>query len=389
VAVQQSETEFQSWVIDQLGGYFAALTDAELKKPLATLTKMLGNKDWDTRIRAARILGRSGAAPAVAAFQNAIAKENDPLVLSELIRVRIKRGGAGLFELLKVRLDDPNWPVRVAVIRALGEVKKKESVDLLVARMAKEPGRLRDDIVAALYRLTGKRMDPDPEPWRRWWDKAREAWTPPMVVKAKDSDSKDGKGEGVYFYGIRTSSKRIVFCIDFSGSMDFPLDGRDGKKPPRIERAKKELYQAMAGLKEDAHFSIIVYSSGVSAWKKGRMMAATIKNKQAGRKYIERRKPEGATNIYDALNKSLDIARPVPLKKQKDDNPTADTIFFLTDGQPSHGRIVDPHQILKEITKRNESLGVIIHTIGVSKDQNRGFLLNLAKQNGGRYVAHK
>ena len=119
------------------------------------------------------------------------------------------------------------------------------------------------------------------------------------------------------------------------------------------------------------------------------MMAATIKNKQAARKYIERKKAEGATNIYDALNKSLDIARPVPLKKQKDNNPTADTIFFLTDGAPTHGRIVDPNQILKEITGRNASLGVIIHTIGVSKDQKRGFLLNLAKQNGGRYVAHK
>jgi hypothetical protein len=56
---------------------------------------------------------------------------------------------------------------------------------------------------------------------------------------------------------------------------------------------------------------------------------------------------------------------------------------------PTNGRVVDPAQILKEITARNRLLDVVIHTVGVSQDQNAGFLLNLAKQNRGRYVAHK
>lgn len=169
--------------------------------------------------------------------------------------------------------------------------------------------------------------------------------------------------------------------------MEFPLDGEGGKKPPRIERAKKELYQAMAALREDAQFAIVVYNSVVGTWKRGKMVPAEIKNKRAGRKFVERLEPSGATNIFDALNTSLDIARsPVG---RRDKNPSADTIFFLTDGVPTHGKIVDPHQILEEITARNKLLGVTIHTIGVSKEQNAGFLLNLAKRNGGQYVAHK
>jgi len=79
----------------------------------------------------------------------------------------------------------------------------------------------------------------------------------------------------------------------------------------------------------------------------------------------------------------MEIAAP-PSKGRE---PGADTIFFMTDGQPSCGKVIDPHQILDEITRRNRILGVTIHTVGVSKDQNSAFLLNLAKRNGGRYVA--
>ena len=75
--------------------------------------------------------------------------------------------------------------------------------------------------------------------------------------------------------------------------------------------------------------------------------------------------------------------------RKKGADPLADTIFFLTDGQPTAGRITDAHQILEEITRRNSVLGVKIHAVGVSKEQNAGFLLNLAKRNHGQYVGHK
>ncbi|MCZ6785546.1 MAG: VWA domain-containing protein [Planctomycetota bacterium] len=386
VSVQQSERMFHEWVLARVGGYFAALTESEQQKPLAALAKGLVDKDWRKRIRSAAVLGHAGSKPAVDLFTKALQQEQDPLVLGELIRIRAKRSGKGLAEVLAERIDDESWPVRLAVIRALARIRTKESIDLLVARMAKEPGRLKDDIRAALHRLTGKTMDPDPEPWKLWWEKNREKWTPPPVVAGVVAAG-GAKGEGVYFYGIRTSSRRIVFCIDISGSMEFPLDGEGGKRAPRIERAKKELYQAMAALRDEAQFAIVVYNSEVGVWKRGRMMPAVIKNKQAGRKFVEKLQPAGSTNIFDALNKSLDIARS-PVGK-RDKNPSADTIFFLTDGVPTHGKIVDPLQIIEEITARNKLLGVTIHTIGVSKDQNAGFLLNLAKRNGGQYVAHK
>jgi len=390
VAVQQSERQFEEWFVERLAALLNELSEEEIGKPLAALAKGLQARDYRYRVRCAELLGRLRQPAARDAFRIALEKEQDPMVLAEMVRMRAKGSNREIVALLARRLEDPRWPVRAAVIAELGRIPHKDAVDVLVKRMAKEKGRLLDDIATALKDMTLQRYGPEPDPWRIWWEKVHDKWTPPPP-DAKAGDEKVGveKGAFVYFYGIRTTSKRIVFCIDFSGSMDFPLDGEGGSKPPRIVTAKRELLQALAALPEDARFNLVVYSSEVSVWKK-KMQAATLKNKQVARKFIEKQKPGGATNIYDALNKSLDIAAAGSKAKRKEkDVPVADTIFFLTDGVPTNGRVVDPVQILKEITARNRLLDVVIHTVGVSQEQNASFLLNLAKHNRGRYAAHK
>ncbi|MFQ5844996.1 MAG: hypothetical protein ACE5JG_08410, partial [Planctomycetota bacterium] len=109
-------------------------------------------------------------------------------------------------------------------------------------------------------------------------------------------------------------------------------------------------------------------------------------NRAAARKFVEKLQVAGATNIYDALVASLEVCGP---PRSRDPDPVGDTIFFLTDGRPTHGRIVDAMQILEEITALNKRYGVVIHTVGVSKEQNAAFLLNLARRNRGQYAAYK
>ena len=253
--------------------------------------------------------------------------------------------------------------------------------------MEQEDGRLLDDIADALKKLTGQAFEPQAAPWRVWWEKVKAKWTPPPAPKPGETVLGKRDGKAVYFYGIRSQSRRVVFCIDVSGSMEFPLDGRGGSKDARIVRAKKELNQALTGLPSDAVFNIVVYSVQVRTWKR-RMQPANLKNKAAARKFVEGLEPVGGTNIFDALLTALDVAAGGK-KAKKGAPPQADTIFFLTDGQPTAGRITDANQILEEITRRNGMLGVKIHTVGVSKEQAAGFLLNLAKRNHGQYVAHK
>ena len=45
--------------------------------------------------------------------------------------------------------------------------------------------------------------------------------------------------------------------------------------------------------------------------------------------------------------------------------------------------------ILQEITRLNRQYGVVIHAIGVSKEQNHAFLRALAQRNRGRYVKYE
>jgi len=390
LSVRMSEAQFHAWLLERLATLIGELTPDERKKPVLALAKGVADRDWRYRIRCARLLGRLGDPLSVETFKKAMDAEKDPLVLAELIRIRVKRGGDGLMEFLARRLDDEHWPVRAAVVRELARIRKKESVDLLIARMQKEDGRLLDDITGALRRLTGRDFEPQADPWRIWWEKNRAAFKPPPAPKEGETILGKRDGKAVYFYGIRSQSKRVVFCIDISGSMNFPLDGRGGSKPARIIRAKKELNQALTALPEDALFNIVVYSVSVKIWKK-RMQPANLKSKQAARKFVDRLDPTGGTNIFDALLTSLDVAAGGVGKKKrkKGKDPEADTIFFLTDGQPTAGRITDAQQILEEITRRNAVLGVKIHAVGVSKEQNAGFLLNLAKRNHGQYVGHK
>ena len=90
---------------------------------------------------------------------------------------------------------------------------------------------------------------------------------------------------------------------------------------------------------------------------------------------LEEQGIRGGTNVYGVLAEALDSG--------------ADTVFLLSDGEPTKGIILDPALIIEEIAARNAHAAATIHTIGLSQDQNAELLVNLAYRNGGRYVASR
>ena len=62
-----------------------------------------------------------------------------------------------------------------------------------------------------------------------------------------------------------------------------------------------------------------------------------------------------------------------------------DTVYFLSDGRPSVGKLIEPLEILKEVRKHNEVYRMVIHAIAIG-DFQKDFLDQLAQQNGGVYV---
>jgi hypothetical protein len=99
----------------------------------------------------------------------------------------------------------------------------------------------------------------------------------------------------------------------------------------------------------------------------------------------------GKTNTLKALMYAFGVDPEKPMKpvvtgfdKNAIKSPL-DTVYFLSDGRPSVGKIIEPLEILKEVRKHNEAFRMVIHTIAIG-DFTKDFLQRLAEENGGVFV---
>jgi hypothetical protein len=365
----------------------------------------------------------------------AVAQEDRPWVRTAAIAALSQRGAADGLDLLLGALTDDAWPVRAAAVDALkklGKAALPDAVPPLLQLLAEEQGRLKGDVADALSAMTGASVGADADLWRSWWEANKE-----KILKGEEGaaggDSKKKHGTTARFYGIPTTSRRIAFVIDLSGSMDEPANlpddpakrrrqrggatstghggGKgDGPPPPsdpsqrplprnpsKLDVVKKELMQAIWSLPEDALFGLVGYNADVQLLGRG-IMKATRANKVDVGKMVSEWVANGGTNIYDALVLALSLGQD---KKRPDKKFTAgvDTIYLLSDGVPNLGRIVDPDEIIADITARVKTRRIKIHTIWVDtgegganpqvkEDAERGgeFMRELAEKTGGKFV---
>jgi hypothetical protein len=281
-------------------------------------------------------------------------------------------------------------------VEAFGALGSPASVPILIEAMARETGRLQFELSELLERLTGQSLGHDPIPWLRWWEDHGEAFLGENAdrritkVDARDAEA----AEGFSYYGIETKSDKVIFILDISDSMnddagetELPPDGipkRTGNLRPKIQVARDKLVEAILDLPAGSTFNIIVYNKYVAAWR-DKMMKATKRNKNEAFEYVMGLKAKEATNIFDALELAFKFGGRY-LGDRHYASPV-DTIFFLTDGKATVGRIQEPERILAEVRRINRLGKITIHTIGAGYLHDRDFLKALAEQNGGKYVA--
>jgi len=156
------------------------------------------------------------------------------------------------------------------------------------------------------------------------------------------------------FFGIRIVSHRVIFIIDVSGSMNELLRseyvGKQGR--PRIDVAKEELIHCIDALEPQSLFNVISFSSDVDHWLDGGIAEYTKSNKDEAKKFTGALGAGGGTNIYGAIETAFA-------------DPDVDTIFFLSDGEPSVGEVTDQVVIRERVKQWNEHRGIVIHTIAV------------------------
>jgi len=310
------------------------------------------------------------------------------LALTALARTNDKNRVDKLIE----ALNDPSWSTRLAALQALELIHTREVIGPIIERMSKEDGRLSHAFIDALWRMTGQPFDDNSEAWANWW-KANGAGFQPLtadqVKKLEISEEEwrlkqtthvetrsfEKPGKKAKFFGIRIISHHVLFIIDISGSMTETLSSEyEGKTGvTKIEIAKSELAKCIQGLEPTAFFNIITFSSDVRRWFEGRLAAASPKNLDEAKAFVDKLLPFGATNTYDALKEAF-----------KD--PDVDTIFLMSDGEPTVS-ISDPLIIREHVKQWNEHRDITINTIAVGgKFQ---ILEWLAEDSGGTHIKYE
>lgn len=281
------------------------------------------------------------------------------------------------------------WPVVAAAVDALRRLHVREGIGPLVTLLGREDlGRLREDVHRALRSLTAQAHGPYQDPWKRWWDDAQGEFTMPPAPA--DVAALSAPGKGVTFYGITTFSDRIVFVLDVSGSMLDPAraEGTTGAVTPpgatKIDVARRELHAALAMLDEKKTFECLLFGHRVLRLL-GAMSPGTTAVVERVRKQSAATEPAGGTNIYEALETAFRAAGFVPGSTGAT-TLVADTIFFMTDGTPTAGRLREPAQILEAVADWNRTARFTIHVVAVGDECDREFLKKLALENGGQFV---
>jgi hypothetical protein len=342
-----------------------------------------------------------------------IAKTGDPTMRAISMGSLSLSANADLaFPGLVQGLADEDEDVRNAALRAFHKYRSKAMIAPLIAFMEKENVRkLKIDALRHLIRVTGKNMGLEIEDWKSWWDVTEASFELPEEKKEFTSV----KMRGLEYFGLEVSSDRLLFLADISSSMtakvpikkrleeaeeeetekgktrvrkkkkkpdsedededdadDGDKDGDDDKtvgEAPKIDILKKELVRVLKKLPVGTSINITSFDANFKSWKKT-LHPLKGKGRAEVVQFVEALRTGSGTNVFDTLEHALKDKR-------------VDTIFLLTDGVPSAGRIKDPALIAAEIRTLNRIRGATIHCIAFGEES--PLLKTLAAENGGQY----
>ena len=274
-------------------------------------------------------------------------------------------------------LASEDWSTRLAAVRGLREMRRVEGVGPLIRQLARESGRMSFEVADALFELTGKPFRTNAVLWEGWWKDAEADFE---VVKeselrklAKEEEERRLRQvTRTEFFGVKVQSDRVIFVLDVSGSMlestRTRYENEAGK--PRIDVAKRELTRVLDSIDQRSFFNVIVFSNGVDTWEDG-ITAYGEETILDAKEYVSRLGAGGGTNLYGALEVAFE-------------DPEVDTIYVLSDGEPTVGQVIDPGAIRARVADWNANRGIVVHTIAVGGSLK--VLEWLAQDTGGTHV---
>ncbi len=376
------------------------------------LLRYLTDGFWLTRAHVCRALGLVGYEPAVPLLVERVRDRSPKVRIAAMDALgRFGEKAASAWGPVSDQLGAHAWQVRSAAADCLGALGDMRAVDALIARMTIEQGRLRKDIREALKRITHDDLGSNPKYWKDWWEKekARHPGGVPPRAEAPKKPKEDvdaNYAKKPTYYGLKVYSRGVGYVLDVSSSMASRikvdpnwLRRHHRSYPPvasKFELARNEIEASLRSLDRRTLFNLYFFRTTARKWKSD-MVPATPGNVDSAVNRLNAEAPRAPgggsrvsgnayqTNYVDVFRLVLDV------KKGKDVvggfGDTPDTMYFLTDGEPTAGDITDTEVLASWFTELNRFARVKVNVItfgnlGVDPE----FLRALAERNGGVFI---
>jgi len=350
----------------------------------AALVEALDDRDARVRAAAVHALGRAHAADVTVRLFG-LAEDPSPRVRAQVAWSLTRLAGARARPVLAGLAEDPRWRVRLAAADGLANLKTPRAIAALLDTLEHEPGRLREDVLAHLQRLTGRTYGLNIARWRAFLHEA----PADFLERADETALAPPQYAGGYrYHSVQTLSRRFALLTDLSGSMSARVTVRssyDGVERPRIDVTRNELERLIGAIDDQVFFNLVTFTDEAETWRSA-LVPANARHRREARAVVQRYQASGATNIHAALRWVLDQAEGA-VDANSDGGEDIDTAFLLTDGVPTEGDIRNMDLLLDYVAERNRSLRVRIHCISLtSQPDARHFLERLAALTGGVYA---
>ncbi len=336
---------------------------------LARLAPLVRARQRDVALAAALAVGQIGAHGAALEALLELARDRPALALGALAGSQDPRVVAAAAE----ALEEKDRAARAAAVEALARHRSRAAVAALIQGLKGErSGRLQADIARALRGLTGADMGESYEDWAPWWESVGEGFElpDPTAPPSPASPARRTRARPTY-HGQEVVSTRVAFLVDISYSMVSQLRVPDSTVPlTRLEVCQRELRGVIEALDEDTAFNVVAFANRFAAWEK-RATRASDRHKEEAQAFVDRLSAAGGTNIYDPLAATLEDAE-------------VDTIWLLSDGEPTDGAFIHDHDILREVRRLNAERRVAIHAISIGQES--PLLRKLTEEHGGTYT---
>ncbi len=323
-------------------------------------------------------------------------------------------------EVLARSLEDVSLEVRIAAIGALRDIGGTAVIPPLIDALGRNRGRVLDDALDALARLTKRSGGVNVANWRSWWNvnEARLSDEDLQAMSAQeysDFKARQTQGSTAVYYGLRVLSERIAFLIDTSESMERKVADQDTKKTRkkrkkpttsaagtnekdkgrkkskkrkekseatgvrRLVLAKRELQEVIGALEDGIRLNVLRFNTFIVDFAStlhgdGSAKLASLDAKLRSKigRFVRSARAEGLTNVSGALAAVFRYE--------------VDTIYLLSDGAPTVG-IVDHATLLAQVRRWNRFRKVKINVIGFALEGvDRELMQRLAAENFGVYV---